>query len=179
MNSDIEKILYTPEEIHSSVQKIGERISKDYKNCNELILVGILKGASVFYADLVRAVKIPVVFDFMIVSSYGLSSVSSGEIDIKKDLETDIRDKEVLLVEDIIDTGITMHCLKKILDKRGAKSVKLAALLNKPQRREVDVNVEYLGFEAPDEFLVGYGLDYAEKYRNLPYVGVLKRNIYE
>ena len=176
MTSDIEKILYTEKEIHSRVQEMGEEISKEY---SEIYSVGILKGASIFYADLVRAVKIPVMLDFMMVSSYGTESVSSGKVDIKKDLERDISGKDLLIVEDIIDTGITMKCLSKILKNRGAKSVKIAALLSKPDRREVEVDIDYLGFAAPDEFLVGYGLDYAEKYRNLPFIGVLKRSVYE
>lgn len=115
----------------------------------------------------------------MVVSSYGKASVSSGEVDIKRDLETDISGKDVLLIEDIIDTGITMSCLTKILAGRGAKSVKLAAFLDKPFKRETDIKIDYLGFEVPDEFIVGYGLDYAERYRNLPYVGVLKHEVYE
>ncbi|MBO6305692.1 MAG: hypoxanthine phosphoribosyltransferase [Selenomonadaceae bacterium] len=176
MTSDIEKILYTEKEIHSRVQEMGEEISKEY---SEIYSVGILKGASIFYADLVRAVKIPVMLDFMMVSSYGAESVTSGKVDIKKDLERDISGKDLLIVEDIIDTGITMKCLSKILKERGAKSVKIAALLSKPDRREVEVDIDYLGFSVPDEFLVGYGLDYAEKYRNLPFIGVLKRSVYE
>ena len=176
MTSDIEKILYTEKEIHSRVQEMGEEISKEY---SEIYSVGILKGASIFYADLVRAVKIPVMLDFMMVSSYGAESVTSGKVDIKKDLERDISGKDLLIVEDIIDTGITMKCLSKILKDRGAKSVKIAALLSKPDRREVEVDIDYLGFSVPDEFLVGYGLDYAEKYRNLPFIGVLKRSVYE
>ena len=176
MTSDIEKILYTEKEIHSRVQEMGEEISKEY---SEIYSVGILKGASIFYADLVRAVKIPVMLDFMMVSSYGTESVSSGKVNIKKDLERDISGKDLLIVEDIIDTGITMKCLSKILKDRGAKSVKIAALLSKPDRREVEVDIDYLGFSVPDEFLVGYGLDYAEKYRNLPFIGVLKRSVYE
>lgn len=176
MNSDIERILYGEEEIRARVQEIGDLISKDY---NDVVVVGILKGAFVFFADLVRAIKVPVTVDFMMVSSYGDSSISSGKVDIKKDLETDITGKNVLLAEDIIDTGITMSCLTKILKARGANSVKLAAFLDKPERRKTKVNIDYLGFSVPDEFLVGYGLDYAEKYRNLPYIGVLKRDVYE
>lgn len=176
MNSDIEEILYTEKEIYARVQEIGAEISKDY---NEIIAVGILKGASVFYADLVRTIKIPVTFDFMMASSYGENTVSSGTVDIKKDLESDISGKDVLLVEDIIDTGITISFLIKMLKERGAKSVKIAALLDKPERRIANVNIDYLGFSVKDEFLVGYGLDYAEKYRNLPYVGILKREVYE
>ena len=176
MTSDIEKILYTEKEIHSRVQEMGEEISKEY---SEIYSVGILKGASIFYADLVRAIKVPAILDFMMVSSYGMESVTSGKVDIKKDLENDIIGKDLLIVEDIIDTGITMKSLTKILKDRGAKSVKIAALLSKPDRREVEVDIDYLGFSVPDEFLVGYGLDYAEKYRNLPFIGVLKRSVYE
>lgn len=176
MNSDVEKILYTEDEIRARVQELGEKISKDY---GEVLAIGILKGASIFYADLVRAIKIPVYFDFMRVSSYGESSVSSGKVDIKKDLETDIAGKDVLIVEDIIDTGITMSFLLKVLKERNPKSVKIAALLDKPERRVANVNIDYLGFNVPDEFLVGYGFDYSEKYRNLPYIGILKREVYE
>ena len=176
MNSDVEKILYTEDEIRARVQELGEKISKDY---GEVLAIGILKGASIFYADLVRAIKIPVYFDFMRVSSYGENSVSSGKVDIKKDLETDIAGKDVLIVEDIIDTGITMSFLLKVLKERSPKSVKIAALLDKPERRVANVNIDYLGFNVPDEFLVGYGFDYSEKYRNLPYIGILKREVYE
>lgn len=176
MNSDVEKILYTEDEIRARVQELGEKISKDY---GEVLAIGILKGASIFYADLVRAIKIPVYFDFMRVSSYGESSVSSGKVNIVKDLETDIAGKDVLIVEDIIDTGITMSFLLKVLKERSPKSVKIAALLDKPERRVANVNIDYLGFNVPDEFLVGYGFDYSEKYRNLPYIGILKREVYE
>ncbi len=176
MNSDVEKILYTEDEIRARVQELGEKISKDY---GEVLAIGILKGASIFYADLVRAIKIPVYFDFMRVSSYGENSVSSGKVNIVKDLETDIAGKDVLIVEDIIDTGITMSFLLKVLKERSPKSVKIAALLDKPERRVANVNIDYLGFNVPDEFLVGYGFDYSEKYRNLPYIGILKREVYE
>jgi len=176
LNSDVEKILYTEDEIRARVQELGEKISKDY---GEVLAIGILKGASIFYADLVRAIKIPVYFDFMRVSSYGESSVSSGKVNIVKDLETDIAGKDVLIVEDIIDTGITMSFLLKVLKERSPKSVKIAALLDKPERRVANVNIDYLGFNVPDEFLVGYGFDYSEKYRNLPYIGILKREVYE
>ncbi len=176
MNSDVEKILYTEDEIRARVQELGEKISKDY---GEVLAIGILKGASIFYADLVRAIKIPVYFDFMRVSSYGENSVSSGKVNIVKDLETDIAGKDVLIVEDIVDTGITMSFLLKVLKERNPKSVKIAALLDKPERRVANVNIDYLGFNVPDEFLVGYGFDYSEKYRNLPYIGILKREVYE
>ncbi|MBR3622012.1 MAG: hypoxanthine phosphoribosyltransferase [Selenomonadaceae bacterium] len=176
---DVERILITEEEIRARVQEIGNVISKDYNEDNDVVAIGILKGASIFFADLVRAIKIPLIFDFMIVSSYGDSSISSGEVDIKKELEFDVHGKDVILIEDIIDTGITMSCVRKIMAGRGANSVKLAAFLDKPTRRKVDLHIDYLGFTTPDEFLVGYGLDYAEKYRNLPYVGILKREIYE
>ena len=176
MNSDVEKILYTEDEIRARVQELGEKISKDY---GEVLAIGILKGASIFYADLVRAIKIPVYFDFMRVSSYGENSVSSGKVNIVKDLETNIAGKDVLIVEDIIDTGITMSFLLKVLKERSPKSVKIAALLDKPERRVANVNIDYLGFNVPDEFLVGYGFDYSEKYRNLPYIGILKREVYE
>jgi len=176
---DIERVLISEEEIRSRVQEIGNKISKDYNEEHDVVAIGILKGASIFFADLVRAIKLPLMFDFMIVSSYGEASISSGEVNIKKELEFDVHGKDVILMEDIIDTGITMSCVRKIMSGRGANSVKLAAFLDKPERRKVELDIDYLGFTTPDEFLVGYGLDYAERYRNLPYVGILKREVYE
>lgn len=179
MHNDIKEVILTEKHIKSVVKNLGTKITNDYTGTDEDVhCIGILKGASVFYADLVRAIDYPVVFDFMIVSSYGGSSESSGAVKILKDLDFDIADKHVIIVEDIIDSGTTMAYLKNVLKYRNPKSVKICALLSKPSRREVEVDIDYLGLEVPDEFLVGYGLDYAEKYRNLPYIGSLKRELY-
>ena len=176
----IERVLFTEEEISARVTEIGKQISEDYKDIKTpLLTVGILNGAAVFFADLVREISIPVQFDFMNVSSYDAGSYTSGKVNILKNLDNDVRDRHILLIEDIIDSGTTMkYLLGYFLDKKAA-SVKICALLNKPSRRKVDVNIDYCGFEIPDEFIVGYGLDFAQHYRNLPYLGVLRHSIYE
>ena len=179
MQDDLAKIMFSAEEIAAKVKEIGEQISNDYKDVKEEIFcVGILKGAVVFYTDLVRQISVPVSFDFMVASSYGSGTKSTGAVKILKDLDYDISGKHLILIEDIIDTGTTMDYLLKYCVGRGAKSVKLCSLLSKPSRRRVDINPDYVGFIVPDEFLVGYGLDFAGKYRNLPYIGVLKPEIY-
>ncbi len=179
MRDDIEKILFDEETIRKRVKELGEEISRDYKDVPEgVFCVGILKGAAIFYTDLVRQISLPVQFDFMIASSYGNATESSGTVRILKDLDYDVRGRHVILVEDIIDSGTTMHYLLDYVLLRKAASVKLCAFLNKPSRRTVEVPIDYCGFDVPDEFLVGYGLDYAEKYRNLPFIGVLKKEIY-
>ncbi len=175
---EFEKVLITREEIKDAVEKLGKRISKDYEG-KELLLVCILKGAFVFCSDLVRNITIPVTLDFLSASSYGQTSVSSGNVQIYKDLETDIIGKHVLLVEDIIDTGLTLKVLKGIMTVRNPASVKICTLLDKKDRRKVDITPEYCCFSIPDEFVVGYGLDYSEKYRNLPDIMVLSRSVYE
>ena len=177
IHDDVSKVLYTEEELKEKVRDIGRKISEDYKD-EQLIVVGILKGASIFMSDLIRAIDCKVKIDFMVVSSYGNSAETSGVVRILKDLETDISGYHVLLVEDIIDTGTTLSYLKNYLYHRSAESVKICTLLNKPSRREKAVAIDYQGFEVPDEFIVGYGIDYAEDYRNLPYIGALKREIY-
>ena len=180
MSEDIERISFSADEIRTRVQELGAEIARDYKDASETVYcVGILKGAAVFFTDLVRAIEHPVSFDFMIVSSYGDATVSSGQVKILKDLDFSIEGKHVIIVEDIIDSGTTMHYLKQMLQGRHPKSIKICAFLSKPSRRVAPVEINYLGHEVPDEFLVGYGLDYAEKYRNLPYIGVLKRSVYE
>lgn len=180
MKDDIEKVVFTEETIREKVKELGDRISRDYGKFPEgVFCVGILKGASLFYADLVRQISIPVQFDFMIASSYGDAMESSGTVQIRKDLDYDVAGRHVIIVEDIIDSGTTMHYLLKCIRLRNPASVKLCAFLSKPSRRTVEVSIDYCGFEVPDEFLVGYGLDYAEKYRNLPYIGVLKNKVYE
>lgn len=178
INSAIERVLISEDELKSAVQTIAEKINADYKD-EEIIFVVILKGSVVFATDLMKHLKMPVFLDFMQVSSYGSGTVSKGFINIKKDMTVDIKDKNVLIVEDIIDSGNTLHKLKELLRSRGPKSIKICTILDKPERRVTDVEVEYSGISIPDEFVVGYGLDYNEHFRNLPYVGVLKRSIYE
>lgn len=175
---DAEKILITKEELEKRVCELGKQISEDYGD-KKILAIGILKGSVIFLSDLIRNIDSEVSVDFMTVSSYGNSSQSSGELKIKKDLDTDISGKDVLIVEDIIDSGVTLSKLKEVLLKRNPASLKICTLLNKPERRTVSVDVDYIGFDIPNEFIIGYGLDYAEKYRDLPFVGVLKREIYE
>ncbi|KXB93143.1 hypoxanthine phosphoribosyltransferase [Megasphaera hutchinsoni] len=177
MHQDIKEILFTAEQIQARVDQLGAEISRDYAN-REILLCGILKGAVTFFVDLARRIDGAVQFDFMSCSSYGDGVTSTGNIVIRKDLDTDVAGKDILIVEDIIDTGITLHHLVKHLQERGAHSVKLATLLSKPSRRQVDVHVDYNGFDIPDAFVVGYGLDYAGNYRNLPYIGILKEAVY-
>ena len=177
MMDDLEKVLFTKEQLAEKVAELGREISRDYAG-KEIFAVCILKGAVVFYADIVRAIDVPVQLDFMIASSYGASTESSGTVKILKDLDYDIEGKHVIIIEDIIDSGLTMNYLMKYFKERKPASVKLCALLSKPSRRKADVTIDYCGSEVPDEFLVGYCLDYAEKYRNLPCIGILKREIY-
>lgn len=179
MKDDIAEVLFTEEKIRARVKELAQEIERDYRDAEEgIFCVGILKGALVFYADLVRQIQIPVQFDFMAVSSYGVGTESSGNVRIRRDMDKDVAGKHLILVEDIIDSGTTMKYLLRHFAVRKPASMKLCALLSKPSRRKVEVDIDYCGFEVPDEFLVGYGLDYAGKYRNLPYIGVLKREIY-
>ena len=177
MHKDIEKILVTKEQIAARVKEIGEQITRDFAG-ESVLMVGILRGAVVFFSELVKNVDLDVRFDFMVVSSYGASSVTSGEVRIIKDLSQPIEGMNVLIIEDIIDTGHTLKNLKKLLLTRNPKSLKIVSLLDKPSRRQVELEGDYIGFEVPNEFVVGYGLDYGEKYRNLPEIGVLKPEIY-
>ncbi len=178
MHQDIDHILVSEEELQAKVAELGAQISADYEG-KDLLLVSILKGAVVFMADLMRAVSIPCGIDFMVVSSYGGANTSStGLVKIIKDLDQDLSGKDVLIVEDILDTGITLSHLMPMLQMRKPNSLRLCTILSKPSRRKADIEPDYCGFEVPDEFVVGYGLDYDEKYRNLPYVGVLKPEIY-
>lgn len=178
MTEDIKEVLFTEEAIFDKVKEIGNKISHDYEG-KDLIVVGVLKGSVLFTSDLVRRITIPCEIDFMAVSSYGNSTETSGVVRILKDLDHSVEGKDILIVEDIVDTGITLNYLVKYLKARKANSVEIATLFNKPARRKAEVEVKYEGFEAPDEFLVGYGIDYAEKYRNLPFVGCLKPEVYE
>ncbi|HLR34693.1 MAG TPA: hypoxanthine phosphoribosyltransferase [Tissierellales bacterium] len=176
MDDVIKEVLVSSEEIHKRVKELGQEITEDYKG-KDLMLVGILKGAVIFMSELVQNINLPITMDFMAVSSYGNSSQSSGVVRIIKDLDCYIEGKDILIVEDIIDTGLTLDYLTDNLKKRGPKSVKICTLLDKPERREVKVPVDYVGFQVPDEFIVGYGIDYAEKYRNLPYISALKEEV--
>ena len=179
MINDIARILLTEEEIQNRVRELSQEISRDYADKNPTMIC-ILKGAVMFYADLLRNIDVPVSMDFMAVSSYGNKSKSSGEVEIRKDLSTSIENKHVIIVEDIVDSGFTLSYLTRMLASRGAASIKLATLLDKPSRRAPGITLksDYSGFEVADEFVVGYGLDYAEKYRNLPFIGILKPEIY-
>lgn len=169
----ITKVLIDEEKIAKRVAELGAQIEKDYEG-KEPIVVAILKGSIIFYGDLVRKIKLPMRFDTMAVSSYGSGTSSSGNVKIKKDMSHDICGKDVLIIEDIIDSGNTMKSLIALLKHRGAKSIKVCAFLDKPSRRQTDFEADYIGYSIPDEFVVGYGLDYDEKYRNLPYIGVLE-----
>ncbi len=175
---DLDRILVTEEEIRTAVRQLGEDITRDYAGKSPLLL-GILKGAVVFYSDLMRAIDLPLVCDFMSVSSYGRATRPSGVVQIRKDLDHDITGCDVIIVEDIVDSGVTLNYLKKHLATRGAASIRIAALLDKPARRRVELETDYRCFEIPDAFVVGYGLDYDERYRNLPDIGVLAPRIYE
>ena len=180
LHEDLEKVLISEEEIKRRVAEMGRQITEDYKDDPEpLVLVCILKGSVVFYADLLRAIDHDCRLDFMIVKSYGAGRESSGNVQFVKDLSESITGKHVLIVEDIIDSGLTLTFLRNNLITRGAKSLKICTLLDKPTRREVEFVPDYSGRVIPDEFVVGYGLDYAEQYRALPYVGVLKEEIYK
>lgn len=177
MHKDIKRILMTEEEIKATVDRLAAQINADYQG-KRLLVVGILKGAILFYSDLVRALDIPVHFDFMAVSSYGASTHSTGAVRILKDLDTSIENEHVLIVEDIVDSGLTLSYLLKNLNQRKPASLAVCCLMDKPSRRQVDISPNYVGMEIPDAFAVGYGLDYNESYRNLPYIGELKEEVY-
>lgn len=178
LGKDIEQILIPEQQIKRRVKQMADQLVKDYEG-KDLIMIGILNGASVFYIDLMMEMDIPVEMNFMAVSSYGNGTVSSGRVRIEYDLETDIENKHVLIVEDIVDSGRTMDNLIKLLTARKPASIKICTFLDKEDRREVDLKLDYVGFKVPDVFIVGYGLDYAGKYRNLRYIGTLKPEIYE
>lgn len=178
MKQDIERVLYSQEALSERVAELGAQITKDYED-KKLLVIGILKGSNVFMSDLVRSIDLPLKMDFMVVSSYGNATESSGVVRIIKDLDQSIEEYHLLIVEDIIDSGLTLSYLKENLLTRNPKSIEICTLLDKPSRRKQNVDVKYVGFEVPDEFIVGYGIDYAEYYRNLPYVGILKRSVYE
>ena len=177
MQNDILTTLYSEEDLKKKCAEMGAQISRDYEGKN-LLLVTVLKGAVVFLADLMRNIDIPLSIDFMVVSSYGSGVKTSGVVKIVKDLDIDLSGKDLLIVEDILDSGMTLSYLKSLLQDRNPNSIRIATLLDKPARRKVDLQPDYVGYEVPDEFVVGYGLDYDEKYRNLPYVGILKPHVY-
>ena len=178
MHPDCERILLSEETIKARVKEVAAQLDKLYEG-RKPVVVCILKGSVVFFVDLIRNMKSPCELDFMAVSSYGAGTQSSGELVVKKDLAANIEGRDVLIVEDIIDSGNTLYHLKKMLNKRHPASVNIVTLLDKPARRQVPMEPEYTCFEIEDEFVIGYGLDYAEDYRNLPYVGILKRSVYE
>jgi hypoxanthine phosphoribosyltransferase len=177
MMSDIKEILIRGEQIQAKVKELAERIGRDYRD-KDPVLVGVLNGAFVFLADLMRYLDLPCTVDFVSWSSYGKDTSSSGIFRIMKDLETNVESKHVLVVEDIIDTGLTLHYLLDTIRARRPASVRVAALLDKPSRRKIEAKADYLGFQIPDAFVVGYGLDFAQRYRNLPFIGILKADIY-
>ncbi len=173
LNETVSAVLLDAGTIQKKVRELGAKITKDYRGKTPH-LIGILKGASIFHADLVRSIDLGVSFDFIAVGSYGGSTKSSGEVRILKDLDESVEGRDVLLVEDILDTGLTLHYLLQNLESRGPKSLKVVTLLNKPSRREIEVKADYVGFDIPDHFVVGYGLDFNQRYRNLPDICILK-----
>ncbi|NCO65574.1 MAG: hypoxanthine phosphoribosyltransferase [Candidatus Aquicultor secundus] len=178
LNDDIEKVLITEAEIKYKIHELGGIISNEYSG-KDLVMVSVLRGGVIFMADLVRSISIPVTIDFMAISSYGPSTDTSGVVRVLKDLEENINDRHVLIVEDIIDTGLTLSYLLRSLKAREPAGLDVCVLLDKSARRIVDLPIKYKGFDVPDVFVVGYGLDYRQKYRNLPYVGILNKSVYE
>lgn len=177
MKNDIQSVLFSEEKLAEIVERMGKQISEDYKGKN-LLMVSVLKGSVVFMADLMRAITIPCSIDFMCVSSYGSGTKTSGVVKIIKDLDINLQGYDLLVVEDILDSGMTLSYILELLQSRSPKSVRLCTLFDKPDRRTVDIKADYVGAVVPDEFIVGYGLDYDEKYRNLPFVGILKPEVY-
>ena len=177
VNPDIQEILLTEDDIQTKVRLLGKQISEDYRD-DDLLLVGVLKGAFVLMADIARAISIPAEFDFMAVSSYGSSTKTSGIVRILKDLDLDISKRNVLIVEDIVDSGLTLSYLIRNLSQRQPRSLEVCALMTKPEVQQVKLDIRYHGFAIPPDFVVGYGLDYHQRYRNLPYIGTLKPHVY-
>ena len=174
----LEKVLFSKEQLAKRIKELAEQLDKDYAGKTPL-MVAILKGSVMFFTDLIREMTLPLEIDFMSISSYGSGVKSSGEVKMIKDLDKKIEGKDVIIVEDIVDSGYTMKYLTHLLEARNPSSIKICALLDKPSRRETDVAVDYKGFEVGNEFVVGYGLDYAARYRNIPFIGILKRSVYE
>ena len=174
----LEKVLFSKEQLAKRIKELAEQLDKDYAGKTPL-MVAILKGSVMFFTDLIREMTLPLEIDFMSISSYGSGVKSSGEVKMIKDLDNKIEGKDVIIVEDIVDSGYTMKYLTHLLEARNPSSIKICTLLDKPSRRETDVAVDYKGFEVGNEFVVGYGLDYAARYRNIPFIGILKRSVYE
>ena len=177
MIQDVERILFTEEQLQKRVAELGAQITADYAGKNP-VLASVLRGSYIFMADLTRQIKLPLTVDFMAVSSYGSGTTSSGQVEIRKDLSDSIEGRDLLIVEDILDSGNTLYYLRRILNARHPASIKICTLLDKPERRAKPIEADYKGFTIPDAFVVGYGLDYDERYRNLPYIGILKPEVY-
>lgn len=177
MRNDVKEILYSEKQLNEKVEELAARISADYEG-KDLLLIGVLKGANVFMCDLMRKISFPIQIDFIAASSYGHSTESSGVVKILKDLDYSIEGKDVIIVEDIVDTGLTLHYLMDNFNSRKPNSLEICTLLDKPERRIANLEIKYIGFQIPDEFIVGYGIDYAERYRNLPYIATLKESVY-
>lgn len=178
MHNVIEEVLVTEEQLRTRIAELGKELAKDYEGKTP-IFIGVLKGVITFFADIVRATPIPCEYDFMAVSSYGAATISSGTIDLVKDIRSDIKGRHVVILEDILDTGHTLSFVTKLLMERGPASLKICTLLDKPERRQAPIAADYIGFTIPNKFVVGYGLDYNELYRNIPYIGVLKPEVYQ
>ncbi len=178
MHDDIAYVLLEPERLQTRVQELGAQITQDYAGLHDLLLVGVLKGSVMFMVDMARSLQRDIALDFIAISSYGQSTATSGVVRVLKDLDTDIGGRHVLIVEDIVDSGLTLAYLRESLQRRNPASLRICTLLNKPSRRQADVTLDYIGFDIPNEFVVGYGLDYGERYRNLPYIGVLRPEVY-
>lgn len=182
VHSDISEVLYTEDQVRQRVAEIGAALTEEYADVAErgegIVLLSVLRGAAIFMADLAREIKVPLEMDFMAVSSYGNGVKSSGEVKIVKDLSSNIRGKHVIIAEDILDSGLTLSYLLRNLQSRQPASIEVVTLLRKLTRQQAKINCKYVGFECPDQFIVGYGLDYSERYRNLPYIGVLKPEVY-
>lgn len=177
IHQDVERILFTEEDLKKRIQEMGAQITADHQG-ESLLVISVLRGAAIFMADLVREIELPLEMDYMAISSYGNGAKSSGVVRILKDLTSSVENRHVLIAEDILDSGLTLSYLMKNLSSRNPKSIEVATLLRKKTLQQADIDCRYIGFECPDEFIVGYGLDYAERYRNLPYIGVLKPEIY-
>ena len=178
MSDDIKKVLISKDELDQIVKRLGAEITADYKG-KDVLLIGILKGSVIFMADLMREIDVPCNIDFMAVSSYGKGTKTTGVVKINKDLDNDIQGKDIIIIEDILDSGKTLYYIRDILTARNPASIKICTLFDKPERREADIKADYIGSLVPNEFIVGYGLDYSEYYRNLPFIGVLKESVYE
>ncbi|MGI6033015.1 MAG: hypoxanthine phosphoribosyltransferase [Coriobacteriales bacterium] len=178
MHPDLKAVLYSEQELQDRVAEMGAQITKDYADAHDLIVISVLRGAAIYMADLVRAIELPLEMDYMAVSSYGAATKSSGVVRIIKDLSSHIEGRDVIIAEDILDSGLTLKYLTKTLASRNPRSLEIAALLRKQGAQKTDIECKYVGFECPPEFIVGYGLDYAERYRNLPYIGILDPSVY-